>query len=82
MKKVALFWKFPLKTNLAVHLCGGDEWKIVAEKLGFNDAQIRCLDNRFKNPFSVILNSCNVMDVGKLYNVLVECGFPLLADLL
>ncbi|PFX12864.1 putative serine/threonine-protein kinase pats1 [Stylophora pistillata] len=71
-----------LKTDLAVRLCGGDEWKIVAEKLGFQDSHIRCLDNRFKNPFAVILENCSMMCVGQLYNVLVDCGFPLIADLL
>lgn len=60
---------------------GGEEWKIVADQLGFEDAYIRCIDNRFKNPVELIL-SCSGLRVGKLYDVLVECGFPLLADLL
>ena len=60
---------------------GGEEWKIVADQLGFEDAYIRCFDNRFKNPVELIL-SCSDLRVGKLYDVLVECGFPLLADLL
>ena len=60
---------------------GGEEWKIVADQLGFEDAYIRWIDNRFKNPVELIL-SCSGLRVGKLYDVLVECGFPLLADLL
>ncbi|XP_022808823.1 uncharacterized protein LOC111345807 [Stylophora pistillata] len=60
---------------------GGDEWKIVADKLGFEDAYIRCFDQRFKNPVDLILQHCK-LDVGQLYDVLVECEFPALADLL
>ena len=60
---------------------GGEEWKIVADRLGFEDAYIRCFDNRFKNPVDLILN-CSRLNVGQLYDVLVECEFPLLADLL
>lgn len=69
------------RTDFAVRLCGGEEWKIVADQLGFKDAYIRCIDNRFKNPVELIL-SCSGLRVGKLYDVLVECGFPSLADLL
>ena len=60
---------------------GGEEWKIVADRLGFEDAYIRCFDNRFKNPVELILNLSG-LNVGELYDVLVECEFPLLADLL
>ena len=60
---------------------GGEEWKIVADRLGFKDAYIRCFDNRFRNPVELILNVCG-LNVGQLYDVLVECEFPLLADLL
>ena len=60
---------------------GGEEWKIVAGRLGFEDAYIRCFDNRFKNPVELILNLSG-LNVGELYDVLVEYEFPLLADLL
>ncbi|XP_022808825.1 uncharacterized protein LOC111345809 isoform X2 [Stylophora pistillata] len=60
---------------------GGDEWKIVADKLGFEDAYIRCFDQRFKNPVDLILQHCK-LNVGQLYDLLVECEFPALADLL
>ena len=60
---------------------GGEEWKIVADRLGVKDAYIRYFDNRFRNPVELILNVCD-LNVGKLYDVLVECEFPLLADLL
>jgi len=60
---------------------GGDEWKEVAERLGFNQAYIRCFDIRYHNPLEVALNCCHV-SVGELYDILVECGLPVLADLL
>ena len=60
---------------------GGDEWKEVAERLGFNQAYIRCFDSRYHNPLEVALNCCHV-SVGELYDILVECGLPVLADLL
>ncbi|KAL9956222.1 hypothetical protein ACROYT_G037669 [Oculina patagonica] len=69
------------RTDLAVHLCGGDEWKLVAERLGFNQAYIRCFDSRYRNPLEVALSCCH-MSVGELYDILVECGLPVLADFL
>jgi len=72
---------FHQRTDLAVHLCGGEEWKLIADRLGFNHAYIRCFDYRFRNPFETVL-SCSSLTVGELYDVLVECGFPVLADFL
>ncbi|XP_020625500.1 uncharacterized protein LOC110062895 [Orbicella faveolata] len=69
------------KKDLAVHLCGGDEWKEVAERLGFNQAYIRYFDSRYHNPLEEMLNNCHV-NVGELYDILVECGLPVLADFL
>jgi len=66
---------------LFLFLSGGEEWKLIADRLGFNDAYIRCFDYRFRNPFETVL-SCSSLTVGELYNVLVECGFPVLADFL
>ncbi len=60
---------------------GGNEWKIIAERLGFKQAHIRCLDNRYPNPFEIVLRCCQCR-VGELYDVLVEFGFPVLADFL
>ena len=74
-------WVLHLYIYYVSPFSGGEEWKIVADQLGFEDAYIRCFDNRFKNPVELIL-SCSDLRVGKLYDVLVECGFPLLADLL
>lgn len=60
---------------------GGDEWKEVAERLGFNQAYIRYFDSRYHNPLEEMLNDCHV-NVGELYDILVECGLPVLADFL
>ena len=70
-----------LNINAMICFTGGDEWEIVAERLGLSQAHIRCFDKRFPNPFEIALRCCQ-LTVGKLYDVLVECGFPVLADLL
>ena len=60
-----------------------DKWKLVAEKLGLNQDEIRFLDLRHKNPVEALLNfitSQRSMNVGELYNILCECGIPVIAD--
>ena len=74
-------WVLHLYLYYVSAFSGGEEWKIVADRLGFKDACIRFFDNRFRNPVELILNVCG-LNVGQLYDVLVECEFPLLADLL
>lgn len=54
---------------------------MVAEKIGFDQAYIRCFDNRYRNPVEAVLSCCD-LTVGQLYDILVECGFPVLADFL
>ena len=66
---------------IVICFTGGDEWETVAERLGLSQAYIRCFDKRFPNPFEMALRCCQ-LSVGELYDVLVECGFPVLADLL
>ena len=64
---------------------GGDEWKVVAEALGMTPSEIRFLDKRFLNPFEEVLAfSCQrrLLTVGELYDLLSECGFPMIADVL
>ncbi|KAJ7393467.1 hypothetical protein OS493_006448 [Desmophyllum pertusum] len=64
---------------------GGEEWKLAAEKLGLRPYEIRYLDNRTMNPcIEALVHSRNqrFINVDTLYNVLVECGFPVWADLL
>ena len=64
---------------------GGEEWKVVAEALGLTPPEIRFLDNRTLNPFDAALAFIarqRCITVGYLYDVLKECGFPVLADVL
>ena len=64
---------------------GGDEWMMVAERLGLTPVEIRFLERRHVNPFEVALGysrNQQYLDVGQLYDVLVDCGFPRFADLL
>ena len=70
---------------LAFLLLGGEEWKLLAEKLGLSPAEIRFLDSRTRNPCIEVLSyvrNQRFIDVGTLYDALVECGFPMLADML
>ncbi|KAJ7355028.1 hypothetical protein OS493_028696 [Desmophyllum pertusum] len=71
--------------KLTIDLCGGEEWKLVAEKLGLSSAEIRYLHNRTMNPcIEALVHSRNqrFINVDTLYDVLVECGLPILADML
>ena len=66
-----------------VAAAGYDKWKLVAEKLGLNQDEIRFLDLRYKNPVEALLifiTNQRPMSVGELYNVLCECGIPVIAD--
>lgn len=61
----------------------GDKWKFVAEKLGLNPQEIRFLDERDRNPVGALLNFVSnqrYMSVGELYQVLCDCGIPVIAD--
>ena len=62
---------------------GGDEWKLVAEKLGLNPEEIRYLDKRTLNPADALLSyiaNKRYLTVGELYEVLCDCGVPVMAD--
>ncbi|XP_068676848.1 uncharacterized protein [Montipora foliosa] len=71
--------------ELTIYLSGGDEWKDVAEKLGFSPIEIRFLDKRTLNPFdealAFISKRCRI-NVDDLYDALTDCGYPVLADTL
>lgn len=58
----------------------------VAERLGLTPAEIRFLERRSRNPFEDTLmahiHERASLNVGQLYELLVECGFPAFADLL
>ena len=75
-KKLSLYFKI---------LAGGDQWKDVAEKLGLSPNEIRFLERRTLNPFDAtlaFLSQRSDLSVGCLYDVLTECGLPVIADLL
>ena len=70
---------------LFVIVAGGDEWKLVAEKLGLNPGEIRFLDNRTLNPAEAVLEfigNRRYLSVGELYQMLCDCELPAVADLL
>ena len=57
----------------------------VAERLGLTPAQIRFLEKRCLNPMEYAIGhirSQRYLNVGQLYDVVVECGCPTFADLL
>ncbi|XP_078346913.1 uncharacterized protein LOC144632189, partial [Oculina patagonica] len=71
--------------EITIYLSGGDDWKIVAEALGLTPQEIRFLDKRTLNPLDVVLAFSaqqRHITVGELYDLLNECGFPMIADLL
>ena len=58
---------------------------MVAERLGLSPPQIRFLEKRCRNPFEDAVRYIRrqrYLNVGQLYDVLVECGFLTYADLL
>jgi len=71
--------------EVTINLCGGEEWKVVAEALGLTPPEIRFLDNRTLNPLDAALAFIvrqRSITVGDLYDLLNERGFPVIADLL
>ena len=67
-----------------VCVVGGDEWKLVAEALGLTPHEIRFLNNRTLNPLDAALAFIakqRDITVGDLYDLLSECGLPVVADL-
>ena len=63
-----------------------DDWKVLAERLGMDHATIKFLDSpQNPNPAEEVLRYWEekaYSTVGKLYDILVEIGCPLIADLL
>ena len=63
----------------------GGRWKVVAERLGLRGSEIEFLDERYPNPSEATLAFVAHyygMNVDYLYDVLTECGMPVLADFL
>ena len=66
-------------------LLGQGDWELFAEKLGLTPAEIRFLDKRTRNPELEVLifaSRKHLLTVEDVYDVLKECGLPLVADLL
>ena len=64
---------------------GGDEWKLLADRLGFSQIDIRFLDKRYPNPSDVVLGAVanrRHLSVGEIYDTLVDCELPAIADLM
>jgi len=72
----------PEGRDLTIAMSGGDEWKVVADLLGFNVDKIRFLDKRTCNPAEALLGyiTHERFTVGVLYDLLNDCGLPVLAD--
>ena len=86
--KVEIFFsnvtKFIKEHNMFFYV-GGDEWKLLAERLGLSQIQIRFLDKRVTNPSDVVLGAVGKhrhLSVGEIYDTLVDCELPAIADLM
>lgn len=81
--RVSINWT---RSSFFFCVLGGDEWKLFSEKLGLTPAEIHFLDKRVMNPCDVALSHSSkqgfIRSVGDLYDALVECDFPTMADLL
>ena len=63
----------------------GGRWKVVADRLGLGGSEIQLLYERYPIPSEATLDSVAHlygMNVDGLYDVLIECGMPVLADIL
>ena len=61
------------------------QWKVVAERLALTANQIKFFDMRYPNPCDAALTfvaQYRGLNVDDLYDVLCECGMPMLADIL
>ena len=63
----------------------GERWKPLAEKLGLSEIEIRFLDERVVNPSHVVLSAVakhRHLSVGEIYDTLVDCELPVVADIM
>lgn len=74
-----------LQSPYSFCVAGGDEWKLVAERLGLDQEKIRFLDNRTLNPADILIGyiaNQRHLTVADLYEVLCDCELPVIADTL
>ena len=69
---------------LFVIVAGGDEWKLVAEKLGLNHVELRFLKRALNKAEALLefIGNQRYLSVGELYKILCDCELPAVADLL
>ena len=68
---------------LVFFFVGGDEWKLLAERLRLAPEKIRFLDKRVLNPADALLayvGERSNITIGDLYDLLNECGLSGMAD--
>ncbi|XP_078378622.1 uncharacterized protein LOC144661691 isoform X1 [Oculina patagonica] len=76
---------FPQRKDLTFSLSGGDEWKLLAERLGLSHIDIRFFEKRVLNPCDVVLGAVGNhrhLSVGEVYDMLVGCELPAFADIM
>lgn len=77
--------KFEESLVLTFSVLGRDEWKLLAERLGLSQIEIDFLDKKFKNPCDVVLGlvgNHRYLSVGEIYDTLVKCELPAIADIM
>ena len=60
-------------------------WKLMAERLGFSQIDMCFFDERVVNPSNVVLGVVakhRHLSVGEIYDILVDCELPAIADLM
>jgi len=63
----------------------GEDWKVLAERLKVANTNVKFYDSRTENPADKVLGDWENQahsTVGRLYDILVEIGCPVIADLL
>ena len=84
-KSIMVFSEMAYGETHFICIAGREEWKVVAERLGLKAYEIRFYDERVRNPCEAALSDVSQshrMNVDDLYDVLTECGMPVLADIL
>ena len=70
--------------NMFLYVVQG-RWKPLAERLGFSQIEMCFLDERVVNPSDVVLGAVakhRHLSVGEIYDTLVDCELPVIADLM
>ena len=71
--------------TLFVFVGGGEEWKLVSERLGQSAREIRFLEVRLRNPCEaalLVVSQRRCLNEDDLCDMITECEMPMLADIL